>query len=60
MKVRITETVPDTFKKGECNNCPFAYITEHTIDETEVYYFTTHCILHKSYSNCPIEIVKEK
>lgn len=60
MKIRITETVPNTFKKGECNNCPFAYITEHTIDETEVYYFTTHCILHKFNSKCPIEIVKEE
>lgn len=63
MKIRITETVPDTFEKGNCDDCPFSYTEYYEIDEGDGFYEiddTIHCILYKPYSECPIEIVKEE
>lgn len=62
MKVRITETVSNDFKKGCCYDCPFSYTEYYEIDEGDGFYEindATYCVLHETYSDCPIEIVKE-
>ena len=62
MKIRITEIVPDTFEKGNCDDCPFSYTEYYEIDEGDGFYEiddTIHCVLYRPYSECPIEIVKE-
>ena len=62
MKIKIIETVPDTFEIGNCDDCPFSYAEYYEIDEGDGFYemdYAIRCVLDKSYSNCPIEIVKE-
>ena len=56
-KIKIYAEVSDDFEKGCCYDCPFSYTEYYEIDEGDG--FSIYCVLHKAYSECPIEIIKE-